>query len=169
MKLTILAILQALSILLSSCGPSARNENPGFTPRGAAIYAWEVSNGELGQSLRGEVANTGALEVAVHIDYTVVHPPDDLPMVSRFELDFGEGNGWEDVTSEARNWDYGEIGRGLDVNRLTHHTYSEPGEYLLRGRVTYWDGEVFDTSGRPPNYTTKSDITITILLPEAAP
>jgi hypothetical protein len=154
---------------LNSCENGGQSDIPVIVTRGVSLVAWTIEDGSLGQRVRHEIEAVQQLELALYLSPTNEVPPNNLPVIARFELDFGEGNGWEDVTAEARNWDYGDKGRDLDVSRLTHHTYSKPGEYQLRGRVTYWDGEAVDTSGRPPNFTTRSDITITILPPEAAP
>ena len=128
----------------------------------------EVVNNDLGQNLRREVDSHLPLEIGITISTYNDIPPKGLNQISKFELDFGDGGGWVDVTQEARNWDFGEIGRELDVNRMTKRVYSEPGEYLIRGRITYWDGDVHDTSGDPDYPHTNSNLLVRILPREEA-
>jgi hypothetical protein len=61
--------------------------------------------------------------------------------ISKYEIDFGDGGGWQDVTADRDRWDriYGD---GIDLSTWTQHTYTTPGEYDPNVRVTYWDGEV---------------------------
>lgn len=57
---------------------------------------------------------------------------------NKIELDFGDGGGWEDVTAAM-------ISAGNGLPRQTgqfNHTYTDPGDYLLRGQVTWWDSKV---------------------------
>jgi hypothetical protein len=62
-------------------------------------------------------------------------------IISKAEIDWGDGGGFEDYTQDAYElWD---IGQGSeDPQYLTHHTYATPGEYTMVGRLTYWDGTV---------------------------
>ena len=64
------------------------------------------------------------------------------------EISFGEDSGWFDATHDSRTkWIYsGPYGTSspdaFHPEHMTQHTYTTPGEYVIRGRVTYWDGEV---------------------------
>lgn len=49
---------------------------------------------------------------------------------------------------------------------MTHHNFSEPGTYVIRGRVTYWDGDVHLTSRWNEELPAFGDKTI-VILPEA--
>lgn len=62
-------------------------------------------------------------------------------IISKAEIDWGDGGGFQDYTQDAYDkWDIG--GGGDDPQYLSHHTYTIPGEYTMIGRLTYWDGTV---------------------------
>ena len=69
-------------------------------------------------------------------------PPDDLnvpagELVTRIEVDPGDGSGWVDFTDSYL--------ANRDVAAAPYHgrhSYQNAGEYLIRARATYWDGEV---------------------------
>lgn len=63
-------------------------------------------------------------------------------MFSQFEISWGDGGGWVDVTAEAYDWDY-IWGDGIDTEHISTHTYTSAGTYDIRGRATFRkDGEV---------------------------
>lgn len=51
-------------------------------------------------------------------------------MLSKMEIDFGDGSSWIDATSCYQS-----------ASRLKH-TFPAAGTYYVRARATYWDGEV---------------------------
>lgn len=65
------------------------------------------------------------------------HDPPKL----KTELDFGDGSGWQDITALIASFDYNWFD-GVDPAGTVQHTYTEPGDYTIDARVTYWDGEV---------------------------
>jgi hypothetical protein len=83
-------------------------------------------------------------------------------------LDYGDGSGWHDVTSSTQS--EGD-GLPLQIGEVTH-TYPEPGKYILRKRITWWDGE---TEIKPTEQNiayllaTDRDPYITITAPPAEP
>jgi hypothetical protein len=84
-------------------------------------------------------------------------------IISKMEIDYGEGAGWQDVTAAFYQWDW-DYDDGVDLNHVARHTYAAPGMYMIRGRATYWDGEVVtldeSTPPEPPQ-----PITVTVLAP----
>jgi len=162
------SFLATVMLAISCGGGTPPGELPLTVDRFAEIFAREIVNSSPGQRLRGELSSSSAVQIGITISTLNDIPPAGLEQISKYEIDFGDGGGWVDVTQEARNWDFGEIGRDLDVNRMTRRIYSEPGEYLIRGRVTYWDGEVYDTSGDPVYPHTNSNLLLRILSPEGA-
>jgi hypothetical protein len=65
-------------------------------------------------------------------------------LVDKVELDWGDGSGYQDLTSDAIDkwWHGGEGTFPNDPNFLSLHTYDTPGEFTMTARVTFWDGEV---------------------------
>jgi hypothetical protein len=61
--------------------------------------------------------------------------------ISRFEIDYGDGRGWRDVTADSGRWGYGFAAR----EHLTTFIYTEPGTYLLHGRAIFYDGEIVES------------------------
>jgi hypothetical protein len=58
--------------------------------------------------------------------------------ISKVEVDYGEGAGWEDVTHAALFvWDHTQA----DDQLRGFHTYESPGTYDFQARVTYTEGE----------------------------
>ena len=51
-------------------------------------------------------------------------------IVTKMEIDFGDGSGWTDATSYYH-----------DGSRLKH-TFPAAGTYYVNARATYWDGEI---------------------------
>jgi hypothetical protein len=62
-------------------------------------------------------------------------------LLGKAELDFGDGGGWVDVTAQqlalGAAW-------GASLAQSAAHTYTAAGTYTIRGRVTYWDGQVIE-------------------------
>jgi hypothetical protein len=66
------------------------------------------------------------------------------PLFTSIDIDFGEGAGWFDATGDSKTkWFYYREGPAAsNPEQMTEHTYTTPGEYIIRVRVTFWDGEV---------------------------
>lgn len=59
----------------------------------------------------------------------------------KYEVNWGDGSGWQDVTSDAPRWDY--LGQdGIADGEVSAHIYATVGTYQIQSRVTYWDGYV---------------------------
>jgi len=63
-------------------------------------------------------------------------------LVTKAELNFGDGAGWVDITAQQQ-----ALGPafGNSLAQSVQHTYAAAGSYILQGRVTYWDGQVLAT------------------------
>jgi hypothetical protein len=59
--------------------------------------------------------------------------------VDKFEINYGDGTGWIDVTADAGSWDYLTES---DPDGMTHYVYEQAGTYEVLARATFWDGEV---------------------------
>ncbi|MCH7472556.1 hypothetical protein IIA79_06355 [bacterium] len=72
------------------------------------------------------------------------------------EIDFGDGSGWINVTEQMKEYNSARwFYEGQDPQDLyIRHTYTEPGEYVIRARATFWDGEVvYSESAFEPTIT----------------
>ena len=172
-----ISILMSLSIVtflfllaFASCGKSNNSGiTPGFVPRYANLVARVVENGSVNERVRGFVIIEGPLELGLIVSYGIHRlPPGGGKIVTKREIDFGDGIGWVDVTAESVKWSDGGVGGEPTPDQMTRRVYTEPGEYLIRGRVTYWDGEVYDTSGIPEDFIQSTDLLVRILPPEEA-
>ena len=107
-----------------------------------------------------------SIEISIRIHSGTEDPARRFPC-AEIELDYGEGSGWQDVTPATHS-----VGTGppLQVGQVTH-TYMEPGKYILRARVTWWDGRV-EIRPTPQNIQylldTGRDPYITVLPPEGS-
>jgi len=69
------------------------------------------------------------------------------PYYTVIEIDFGDGSGWYDATEDSKTkWvPAGPYPSGPNPtlpDHMTQHTYTAVGDYVIRARVTFWDGEV---------------------------
>jgi hypothetical protein len=59
------------------------------------------------------------------------------------EIDYGDGSGWADVTTEVLAILFArDNGTAIPVSERFSHTYTDPGDYILRVRVTWQDNDV---------------------------
>ncbi len=70
----------------------------------------------------------------------------EVDKVEKLEVDFGEGDGYEDVTSTYLAWKNG-------TGAKPAHIFVTEGEYSINTRVTLETGEVFEQSNPPSNVT----------------
>ncbi len=133
-----------LSLTICACdvsgGPPQGND-PIDLQRLADVDAWAITpSGPDSRNLHGPVPR----EVGVVLGFQG-HLSDVgtvKQQISRFEINWGDGGGWVDVTAEAYEWDY-VWGDGVDPAHISRHTYTLPGTYGITGRVTFRkDGEV---------------------------
>lgn len=130
----------ALWQALTACGESRGGIPPVFTPRDPAL-----SVDAIGDAVVTDVGIEGVapLQVALlcdagNSDRDVYHQPD---VFTKVEVDFGDGSGWVDVTTDAKTkWFKGP--EYWKPENKTQHTYTTPGEFSINARLTYWDGEV---------------------------
>ncbi|MCC7477351.1 hypothetical protein IT575_02735 [bacterium] len=84
-------------------------------------------------------------QVGAKLNYLVAvqGSPGDHAVISKAEINWGDGGGFQDCTDDARNkWWSNPAASEDNPAYLTVHTYNTPGEYTITGRVTYWDGVV---------------------------
>ena len=133
--------LLGLSLVVAGClscttEPRFRIGSP--SPEERYIYptVWvQRDSTETGSVAQGSVP----FEIAFIVNYSTDRGGSTEELISRFEVNYNDGEGWQDVTSNAYNvWDY----TLQDPSAREFHTFTEPGEYALSLRVTYWDGEV---------------------------
>ncbi len=79
------------------------------------------------------------------------YDPEYLYYENKVEIDFDDGAGWIDVSESVLKYL-----RTGNFDSLPCHAYKLSGEYRARARVTFWDGEVYES--RP--------FEITVLPPE---
>ena len=126
------------------------DQNGIITERRVFVEASALQGGEAasGRGLTGGVGMVVGMVpdagVAVPYDSDAAHRGVD-PLMTKHEVNFGDGGGWVDVTAEERTYDY-YLGDGLDPAHCAKHTYTNPGTYTIDARVTYWDGAVLYAS-----------------------
>jgi len=85
-------------------------------------------------------------EVHVYVSIGGAHTDDaSQSKGKKIELDFGAGEGWQDVTVTVHALLSTEAtlnGSGVPQSEWLSYTYIEPGQYQIWLRVTWWDGEV---------------------------
>ncbi|MEZ5339300.1 MAG: hypothetical protein R3F46_13705 [bacterium] len=163
-KGNLLTIACLVSGSLSSCNGSSGNDvTPGFVPRYASLVVRVIENEEISSRVEGVITGQQGLELGFIVSHLNDFPPGGGAAVRKYEIDFGDGDGFVDVTADAGKWSDGGVGGEPSADQMTRHVYSVPGEYLARGRVTYWDGEMFDTSGDPVLFIPGSNLTIRIV------
>lgn len=123
-----LLVLAATVLIQQGCSSSGFDQYEPI-PRG-----WTVS-------LSDEADKSGvaphSIEIDIHIASGQEDPEERFPC-ARIDLDYGNGSGWQDVTSATHS--QGDS-LPLQVGQVTH-TYTEPGQYILRTRITWWDGKI---------------------------
>ena len=76
-------------------------------------------------------------------------PNDTLPwsqLFTKVEADFGEGDGWVDVTSDLALWNSQPTGPPhFNTAYMSSHRYAAAGSYRMRGRITYFDDDVVES------------------------
>jgi PKD repeat protein len=108
--------------------------------RGAGLTLFTTGGAAASQQV------SGTAPLAVGAALTATPGMDDAAhsgsaLTSKAELDFGDGAGWQDVTAQQHAagpaW-------GASLAQSVPHAYAAPGSYTLRGRVTYWDGTLYE-------------------------
>lgn len=80
------------------------------------------------------------------------------PIVSMIEVNFSDGTGWHDYTTETLEYYRDE----REWSEMPTYTLTEPGEYFIHVRVTFPDGDLIDNEDVFP----KTTQTITVLPPD---
>jgi hypothetical protein len=63
--------------------------------------------------------------------------------VTKIEVDFADGSGWQDVTAQiSATWD--NPSATMNDQLITHH-YIAAGQYIIRARVTYSDNQILES------------------------
>jgi hypothetical protein len=133
LKLNCTALAFGLVSLIVSCQADHRYLNIGNDYRWVSVLPWyaDPPQGPLSVMTISQV-HTRYSEESNHADW-----------LTKVELDFGEGLGWQDITQQFRASPYFRV---RDPQLSLTHTYAQAGTYTIRIRATYWDGEVVTTS-----------------------
>ncbi len=149
-----LFFLMSIILVLASCGSSGYNADPEPTLRSVSMGI--LVDGVAGFAFAGESPFYVEALVYVQVGSGETKSGD----ISKVEIDFGDGSGWEDVTAAWMSKQDQSIYSLEDAAQP--HTYTEPGEYSVHCRVTFTDNEVFV---RPQ--ATEPSYTVTITAPSA--
>lgn len=159
-------------LALPSCGDGgAGGITHEYLERTVMIGAVPLVDGELTkgswESLEGAAPLTIAAGMSYGAGWNDVGRASDF--MSRIEVDFGDGTGWTDLTSEMLTLfaEEGKSEKSIPPEAVSH-TYTTPGEYEMRARITYKDGEVVysDAPGRQAGEV--GDVVLIRVLLEAA-
>jgi hypothetical protein len=142
---------------LASCSQGSSYDATGhpvpFRYASAVVQAYSSNDGP---SMRG-VKGAAPCLVGAIADASNDFNPKTGVVLTRLEIDFGDGGGWQDVTAAQPSWDY-YVYDGIDQDKAVLHTYTTPGVYRVRSRGTYWDGEVVTS-----NHANGEEPTVTVL------
>lgn len=89
----------------------------------------------------------GAVPVSIEAGYSYGLGEADrgrtnLRSIVKVEINFGDSPLWIDCTSESHaHW----RGDPPPAQSNFDHTYTQPGEFLVEVRLTFWDGEVLNS------------------------
>lgn len=113
-----------------------------------ALYLHAFARDDLAMSwlspfVAQDIGGARSLEAGVYLIYKKA-PGDEFAThreaITSFEVDYGDGQGWQNVTADAPRWasflTWGD--------NVTHYFYAAPGTYTLRARATFHDGEVVE-------------------------
>lgn len=154
LKILFLIFVLFLLFAVNSCGKRNPNTQPGNIeptlwddqPRGCSLLLVLENNNLAVEVVRG---------TTIHSDIRInfgSYNPDYRYDENKVEVDFGDGEGWIDVSEEVL-----EYLQTVEFDLLPSHVYETEGVYQARARVTFWDGEVYESR----------QFDITILPPEA--
>jgi hypothetical protein len=131
-----------LLLLCASCSSTTWSSGDPVFERSTCSYIQCYSTPD-GPSLHG-IEGKAPCNVGAVVDFFVDSNPKTGVVFIKVEIDFGDGSGWRDITSSMKDMDYYYYD-GLDPAHSVLHTYAQPGEYRVRARITYWDGEVIES------------------------
>jgi PKD repeat protein len=165
MKTATICNLLYLALSLTSCDTGARYYLP-VEPieRLLASDIWVVKDGVADENSWSLATGNTPLEVAFTVGASTSDRDSGLredQKIPSMEVDFGDGSGWQDITAlyYVMDFDYDD---GVDLSRVAGHTYTEPGEYIIRARATYWDGEVISLDETTPQDWRPQPIRVTV-------
>jgi len=105
---------------------------------GSALYVKRDSSWTGFLLNGGEVEFSAPLEVGIQVDSSMA-AWDGTPV--KYEVNWGDGPDWQDVTADSAHWDY-SAQDGIVDGEVSSHSYSVPGTYRVQCRATYWDDYV---------------------------
>lgn len=131
-----------VSTLVLGCGTPGGIPPMGPSQRYVELFAKPVESSSGRSRI---IEGKGPLEVAAILGRAFgeqdSHTDNDI---LKAELDFGDGSGWTDYTEDSRNkwWEEPLTVPVYHPDWMTRHTYTQPGTYIINGRMTFWDGEL---------------------------
>lgn len=140
-------------VLVAGCGGggSQRPSVDTYYERWVHLSSTLVNSNSSRRSLSGQAPLVAYFAIGQQPNWNSPNYPNDpaahLDQFTKAELDFGDGQGWQDVTADARTkWWQQPLGTPTyyQTNYMTPHTYTEPGVYEVNGRITWWDGQVME-------------------------
>lgn len=130
----ILAALSLACVLAGGC--STGIPDPGVFYREVTVMAFGP-----GGAPRGPAPLTIGIEPRFSLGKTDLGKQRGA-IVNKIEVDYGSGAGFADITAETKTYMQRSAQGSYGFNELIQHTYLTPGNYLVRVRMTFWDGAV---------------------------
>jgi hypothetical protein len=150
MKKAACSIFVTFVLVISFCCPyGCKGKGPGanYVPPGPILIPIEPSSPVCAfEGVRPDGSSQGVgvapFFVVVLVDLDGNFPADHAgrPLISRVEIDFSDGTGWHDYTTETREF----YNRERSWEDMPTYALTEPGKYPIHVRVTFVDGEVID-------------------------
>jgi hypothetical protein len=164
-----LCLLSCVLCLSASALVSCRSTGHPFdidpvVERGVQVWSYSIDNDyqATGGGAWANISGAPPIRLATTAGGTTSSYKDPSPTgqtITKVEMDYGDGSGWRDVTYDYNHkWDFMFDTDGPDLSTWDQYNYTEPGTYTIRGRVTYWDGEV--VYSRP-----ETEVTVTVSAP----
>jgi len=151
-----LLMLPFIVIIISNlvaCGGSA--DKPDIDPmffRYTFISIWGNHDGVYSGGFAANLSGSAPFETACiaswqtsDADHAAGHWGWDS--ITKIEINHGDSSEWFDYMAVAPSWS--NTGSASDIGepgKAAHHTYTTPGDYTVRCRVTYWDGTVLEST-----------------------
>lgn len=128
------AVALVLSNLFSACSSFSPDPNVHFR----SVFVLAASSAGT-----GTLSGSAPFTVGIMPEYSPNHSDLNRPasgVVTKVEADYGEGEGFVDITDASRDL-WALSGQGsVPFDQLIQHTYFTPGSYTIRVRMTFWDG-----------------------------
>lgn len=143
------------------CGPEMSGWRP--LPAQRHVMAWaRPEEGCDWVEAKGlfEIEGTAPCTVSAIVDPTDGEEDNYWPRskyISKTDVSFGDSTTWDDATASSKaTW--GIFPNSEPWSLAVRHTYTASGSYIVRGRATYWDGELI--------YSEPGFVLVRVLAPE---